>query len=90
MKNLVLHLKSCYFREVASGAKQIEYRLANAYWNKQIVGQQYDRVVIWNAFKPYNSETVIVFPWRGYERTVITHEHFGPDPVEVFAIKLER
>lgn len=25
-------------------------------------------------------------PWRGYRVTTITHPHFGPEPVQVFAI----
>jgi len=28
----------------------------------------------------------IVQPYRGFERQTITHPHFGPDPVQVFAI----
>ena len=27
-------------------------------------------------------------PWRGGRVTTITHPHFGPDPVEVYAIKV--
>ncbi len=29
---------------------------------------------------------VEVRPWRGFSNIVITHPHFGPAPVEVFAI----
>lgn len=90
MRDLVLHLKSCYFREVAAGIKLLEYRLAKQYWVKRLDGQVYDRVIIWDAFKKSSPETVLVFPWRWATRTTITHPHFGPYPVEVFAIKLER
>jgi hypothetical protein len=27
-------------------------------------------------------------PWRGCEQKYITHPHFGPDPVKVYAIKV--
>jgi hypothetical protein len=88
MRDLVLHLKSCYFRQVVSGEKKAEYRLAKPFWEKRLVGLEYDRVVIWDAFKKGGPETVLIFPWRGFKRTTITHPHFGDEPVEVFAIAL--
>ena len=33
---------------------------------------------------------VLVLPWRGARLTTVTHEHFGPEPVEVFAIDVSR
>lgn len=30
--------------------------------------------------------TRLTLPWRGYQIKTIMHHHFGPDPVEVFAI----
>jgi ASC-1-like (ASCH) protein len=86
MRDLVLHLKSCYFREIKEGRKQFEFRLVKPYWQKRLVGKTYDRVIFWDAYKPGGPDTVIVFPWRGYEVQTIQHAHFGPDPVEVFAI----
>ena len=88
MRDLVLHLKSCYFREVASGSKKFEYRLVKPFWEKRLIDQTYDRVVIWDGYKKAGPDTVLVFPWRGFERTVVHHPHFGHDPVEVFAILL--
>lgn len=90
MRDLVLHLKSCYFREVASGSKRSEYRLAKPFWEKRLIDQEYDRVVIWDAFKKGGSDTVLIFPWRSFKRITITHPHFGKEPVEVFAIALNR
>jgi ASC-1-like (ASCH) protein len=89
MSDLVLHLKTRYFRQIKDGTKSFEYRLVKPYWEKRLVGRQYDRVVFWDAYKPRSSETVIIRPYRGFERQTITHPHFGPDPVKVFAIRAE-
>jgi ASC-1-like (ASCH) protein len=86
MRNLVLHLKSCYFRQIKDGTKAFEYRLAKPYWAKRLIGQKYDRVIFWDAYKPGGPDTLIDRPYRGFSQQMITHEHFGPDPVEVFAI----
>jgi len=88
MRDLVLHLKSCYFREIKEGRKRFEYRLTTPYWQKRLVGQKYYRVVFWDAYKPRSPDTVIFAPWRGFEFQTIQHEHFGPDPVTVFAIRV--
>ena len=87
MRDLVLHLKSCYFREIKKGRKRFEYRLRTPYWQKRLVGQKYDRVVFWDAYKPRSPDTVIVAPWRGFKVQTIEHEHFGPNPAPVFAIR---
>jgi hypothetical protein len=58
------------------------------YWQKRLVGRTYDRVVFWDAYKPHSPDTVIVSAWRGYEIQTIQHEHFGPAPVKVFAIRV--
>lgn len=90
MSDLVLHLRSCYFREIAAGTKTQEFRRMTPYWEKRLIGRHYDRVVIWDAYKPRSPETVIEFPWRGFTSGVTTHEHFGPKPAAVFAIRLEQ
>lgn len=90
MSDLILHLRSCYFRQVAAGTKTEEFRRMTPYWIKRLAGRQYVRVVIWDAYKPRSPETVLEFPWRGFRSRTITHEHFGPKPVAVFAIKLEQ
>jgi hypothetical protein len=86
--DLILHLKHCYFEQVANGTKRREYRRVKPYWAKRLEGRTYDRVIICDGFKPMGMHTTRTFAWNGYERTIITHPHFGPDPVEVFAIKL--
>jgi hypothetical protein len=92
MRDLVLHLKSCYFHEIKEDRKHVEYRLTKPYWQKRLAGRSYDRVVIWDAYKPRSAETVIVFPWRGYDVQYINHPQFCARPedpaVKVFTIWL--
>jgi hypothetical protein len=91
---LHLHVKTCYFEQIVAGTKREEYRLHTGYWVKRLVelpsGNQraFDAVVIHNAYKP-GLPNLIEFPWRGWTLKGITHPHFGPDPVTVFAIKLD-
>jgi len=94
---LHLHVKTEYFNAIKSGAKKEENRLANDYWKKRfvtvmktghILTREYESVVIYNAYKP-GAENRVEFPWRRWTVKTITHPHFGPKPVTVFAIKLE-
>lgn len=89
MTDLVLHLKRVYFEEIQAGTKTEEYRKVTEHWTKRIEGRTYDRVVLLLGYPSAGDESKrIVRPWKGYTRKIITHEHFGPDPVEVFAIRL--
>lgn len=89
MGKLVLAVKGVYFDQIADGVKSDEYRLANAYWEKRLVGRSFDTVEITKGY-PAASDLSrrIERPWRGYSRQTITHPHFGSEPVEVFAIHL--
>jgi hypothetical protein len=89
MADLVLHLKSKYFQQIKARTKRHEYRLCNSYWTRRLLNRRYDRLVLWDAYKPRSEATVMTFPYHGYEIRTITHEHFGPDPVKVFAIAAE-
>lgn len=84
---LHLHVKTVYFNAIKSGEKVTENRLANAYWTKRLGGRSFDGVVIYNAYKP-GAENRLEFPWRGFGLRTITHPHFGPEPVVVYAIHL--
>lgn len=94
MSKLHLHVKSVYFEQIRSGEKAEEYRMHNAYWVKRLVDmpsgskREFDGIVIYNAYKP-GPENRIEFPWRGWRLIGLTHPHFGPEEVTVFAIKLE-
>ena len=91
---LHLHVKTEYFAKIRDGSKVEEYRLHNAYWVKRLVElpsgakRVFAGIVIYNAYKP-GPENRMEFPWRGWSLKGITHPHFGPDEVTVFAIKLE-
>lgn len=101
--HLHLHVKTEYFEAIKRGEKTEEYRLKNDYWKQRlcILGQKrpdgmqpffkwaFEGIVIHNAYKSGN-ENRLTFPWRGWTLKTITHPHFGPDPVTVFAIKLEK
>lgn len=90
MIDLILHVKGKYFDQIKEGTKRFEYRLCTDYWHKRLFLREYERVVICMGYPGANDHhRRIAFPWRGYEVKTITHEHFGPEPVRVFAIKLE-
>ena len=91
---LHLHVRSEYFAQIKAGTKHEEYRRHNPYWVSRLVefpagkARGFDGVVIYNAYLP-GSGNRIEFPWRGWTLKGITHPHFGPDEVTVFAITLE-
>jgi hypothetical protein len=87
MTDLILPLKGEYFDKIKAGEKPYEYRLVNDYWKKRRIGRTYERIVLTRGYpKKTDSERRLILPWRGWEIEKITHPHFGPDPVEVFAI----
>lgn len=87
MATLHLSLKGIYFEQIKSGEKVEEFRLATPFWEKRLEGRAYTEVVLTKGYPSKHDATRrIVRPWQGFRRTTITHPHFGPDPVEVFAI----
>lgn len=91
MSTLHLPMKGEYFDQIKAGTKPEEFRLANDYWRKRLVGRTYDRIVLTRGYpKRGDADRRLVLPWRGYRLTTITHPHFGKQPVEVFAINVER
>lgn len=90
--DLMLAVKEKYFREIESGCKKWEYRLQNEYWEKRLVCRNYERVIITLGYPKADDTTRrIIFPWRGVKKlNEFTHEHFGGNPVAVYAIRLER
>jgi hypothetical protein len=90
---LHLHVKSVYFDQIAGGWKREEFRLHNAYWVKRLVDmpsgakRSFESIVIHRGYKP-GPENRLEFPWQGWRLTGITHPHFGPDEVTVFAINI--
>lgn len=86
MKVLHLPLKREYFEAIKAGTKTEEYRLCTQYWSMRLI-RPYDQIVLTLGYPARDDHARrIVRPWRGYTIKTITHPHFGPEPVEVFAI----
>lgn len=87
---LHLSLKAEYFDAIRDGTKSKEYRLANAYWSKRLVGRAYKSIELTKGYPNRDDKARRLHrPWRGYTIETIRHTHFGPDPVTVFAIDVE-
>ena len=88
MADLHLNLKREYFDAIKDGTKEFEYRLESK-WAKRIVGKEFDRIYIKHAYPSRDdSSSILERPWRGFERVTITHPHFGNEPVDVLAIRV--
>lgn len=87
MTDLILPLKAEYFNAIKAGTKLEEYRLRTPFWRKRLEGKTFEHVVLTLGY-PGRDDAArrLVLPWRGMRETTIQHPHFGPDPVEVFAI----
>ena len=90
MANLQLAVNGEYFDQMKSGEKTEGYRLVTTFWSKRILARKYDRLIITRGYpKRDDMRKRIDIPYQGYEVKVITHPHFGPEPVKVFAIKVD-
>lgn len=89
MADLILPLKAEYFDAIRDGTKNEEFRLRNDYWRRRLLGRSFDRIVLTKGYpKRDDTSRRLVLPWRGYVYRTLTHPHFGPSPVEVFAINV--
>jgi hypothetical protein len=87
MQTLQLNLKAVYFDAIAAGEKREEYRLATPYWRRRLEGRQFGGIVLKKGYpKRGDSSRTLARPWAGFTIKTITHPHFGPSPVQVFAI----
>lgn len=87
MRDLHLNLKAEYFDAIKAGTKIFEYRRRTPFWKRIIDGKQFDRVLIKCGYpKRDDADRILVRKWDGYRIETITHPHFGPEPVEVYAI----
>ena len=90
MTDLVLPVKGIYFDQIQSGEKSDEFRLCTPFWRKRLEGKTFDRVIVTKGYPKRDDEARrLVRKWAGYRVTTITHPHFGNEPVEVFAIKVD-
>ena len=86
---LTIPVAGKYFDQILAGVKPEEYRLRSPFWRKRLEGRSYRRVVLTRGYPAGGGVegcTRLTLPWRGYFERTITHEFFGPQPVEVFAI----
>lgn len=81
---LHLHVTYKYYDQIKRGEKVEEYRIVEK-WRGQIEGRDYKTLRIWKA---YTSE-FMDFPYRTPEIRTMMHEHFGAEPVTVYALRLE-
>lgn len=89
MANLQLALKSEYFDAIKSGEKIEEFRLCTNYWEKRLVGREYEELIITKGYPKRDDESrKMYFKYCGFKTKTITHPHFGKEPVKVFAIKV--
>jgi len=89
MADLILPVKAIYFHQIADGTKPEEFRLANEYWRRRLLGKTFDRVIITLGYpKANDTERRVIRPWRGYVMKTITHEFFNNAPAHVFAINV--
>jgi hypothetical protein len=85
---LYLSLKREYFDQVRAGTKPEEFRRVCPYWTKRLA-HPFTRISLtWGYPKGTDQERRVELPWRGMRKTTITHPLFGPEPVEVYAIRL--
>lgn len=90
-KYLHLPMKAVYFDAIRDGEKPEEFRLVTPFWTKRLEGREYAGIILKRGYpKADDDARILVMPWRGYVRKTITHPHFGPEPVEVFAINVAR
>lgn len=88
-RTLTLPLKGEYFDQIKAGTKVWEYRLATPFWIKRLDCRVYDTLVLTRGYpKRDDTERRLTMPYQGYRLETITHPHFGPEPVRVFAIDL--
>jgi hypothetical protein len=88
---LTIPVAGRYFDQILAGTKPEEYRLRTPYWRKRLEGRSYRRVVLTRGYPKFGGvegQTRLTLPWNGYSSKTVTHEFFGPDPVEVFAIRV--
>lgn len=87
MKILKLNLKRQWWEQIRDGVKTSELRLVNDYWTKRLVGKEFDIIELCLGYpKKGDMDRIFYRHWNGFTIETITHEEFGPDPVEVFAI----
>jgi len=90
MVDLILPMKGVYFDQILRGEKLEEYRLRTSYWEVRLADRKYGNLVLLRGYPKgggVEGVTRLTMPYRGYTMRQLQHPHFGPEPVNVFAIK---
>jgi hypothetical protein len=86
---LTIPINGVYFDQIKAGTKTEEYRLTTPFWSSRLMFKEYTHVTLTRGYpKADDHSRRLTLPWRGYVVKTITHPHFGPNPVEVFAINV--
>lgn len=89
-RDLILAVRRVYFEQMLRGEKLEEFRLQNEYWAKRLEGKEFSRVVITLGYPAADDlARRLAFPWRGFSKRELQHEHFGSKPVNVYAIAVK-
>jgi len=86
---LTIPVKGIYFDQIKAGTKLHEYRLRTSYWIKRLRQREYDLVVLTRGYPKgggIEGVTRLTRKWNSFTVGAITHEHFGPDAVDIYAI----
>lgn len=85
--DLILPLKRRWFEDIKAGRKPFEYRLNNAYWQKRLIGKNYERVIFTLGYPKRDDDSRrIVKPYLGYEMQTVVSEEWNNEPKDCFAI----
>lgn len=85
--DLIIPVKGVYFEQIRDRTKFEEYRVVNEYWARRLEGREYRHVVMTLGYpRAGDASKRLTLRWRGFRRKTIIHPHFGPNPVEVYAI----
>lgn len=85
-ETLEIVIKKKYFNQILSGEKTEEYREVRPFWVARLIDKEYSRITFKNGYA--SNAPKAEFEFKGYEVRNITHEIFGDDEVNVFAIKI--
>lgn len=87
MAILHLSLKRVYFEQIQRGEKPLEFRLCTPHWEKRLLDRTYDGIVLSLGYPAAGDQSRRLYrQWLGATVQTIEHPHFGPTPVQVFAI----
>lgn len=85
---LTIPLKAKWFDQIKAGTKTEEYREIKPYWEKRLIGKDYDEVVFTRGYPKKDDESRrLYFRYGGYQIKTVVSKEFGGIPLQVFAIQ---